>query len=313
MGNKRITFHLAIGGASKISTVAHNEASIKKFHSLMNDTITRINSAGDSFPKLINDMRRLDPTFKRYGELQLKNFQNKFIKNPPDWPSLSEGGMKIRRYKLNPDELKKDILNASKWMVVEENGEEQHKEISLQGEKSLEPILTKFFNSIPKIVPSREANVTPKDPVLLFTGKLKNSLYFDYQRRTYKGKKTVTYRRTFKYGARAPYAEAHFTGGLIDKPILVITRRPLKVSRTKFQFKFIIPIQYVRYFNRLDLGPEYSVDVEMKRTKVYERNPFIFTKEDQEDYNNFMLVISDDGFRVEFGLLSQQIAKKLRN
>lgn len=311
MGNKRITFALTIGGSPKASSIALNNRSIQQFNSLMSQTVDNINGVGNNISKVTNDMRRLDKEFNRYGNTQLKNFQSRFIKNPKDWPGLSEGGMKIRRYKLNPDELKKDILNASKWVTTED--ERESSEVKLQGSKNnLEPILTKFFNSIPKIRPSAEANVTPLGPALLFTGKLKNSMYFDYQKRTYKGKKSVTYRRVFKYGATAPYAEAHFTGGLIDKPILVIHKRNPKVGGPSYQFKFIIPIQFVRYFNRLDLGDEYEVNVEMKKTKVYERNPFTFEKEDKEDYDNFMLTISEDLFKVEFGLLSQEVLRQLK-
>lgn len=314
MVKKRITFALTIGGSPKASSVALNNKSMQQFNSLLTNTINKINSAGDDFPVLSRNMNILDPSFNRFGKYQLKSFQQNFIKNPKSWPRLSESGIKIRRYKLNPNELKNDILDASKWITVDMGGEEQYVPVNLQTKKSgdLEPILTKFFNSLPKIKPSSEASVTPRNPVLLFTGFLKNSLEFEYYKRTFKGKKSITYRREFIYTVNAPYAEAHFTGGMIERPVLVITRKSLKDGRKNFKFKFIIPIQYSKYFKRLNLGEDYEVQVEMKRSKVHARNPFIFTKEDKSEFENFILMISEETGRKEFGKIGSDILKMIK-
>jgi len=309
-----MTFFISFGGIPKVSNLAANKRSMQRFMGLLSTTVERINGVVDGFPRLTNDMRRLDPAFKQYGEVQLKNFQNKFIQNPRQWPRLEPSAIKIRRYKLNPNELKNDILDASRWTTVEMGGEDKYVPVNLQTKNkgNLEPILSKFFSSLPKITPSREASVTPRNPVLLFTGALKNSLDFTYRKRTFKGKNSTTFRRGFEYFVSSSYAETHFTGGVMDTPVLIIKRRSQGDARRKFEFKFIIPIQYAKYFRKLNLGPDYEVSIEMKRTRVHARDPFIFTKSDEKDFNDFQFIISEEIQTVEYGKVLAEVSKELK-
>lgn len=280
-------------GNLNVAQKAENNRSIRVFKNRLDSIVNGIN---DPMPKVIpyiNDMRKLDKAFRNYGNRQLQNFKNKFKRNPNRWPRLSEAAQKIRRYKLNPNELKKDILNAGLWDEVETNqGDTIFVKTSLitkTAAKNTNVVdrLNRVIQSLPKIPVSTEANVRPNRPALLFTGRLMNSLSFEYRRSTRKGKKKVTYIRSFKYNVGAKYGEIHFLGGSMRGFRLIIRRRGERDRRRVFKYKFLIPNEYARYFRGLDLGEDYEVSLETKMTKVEERDPFILTRKDEQDLRDF--------------------------
>jgi hypothetical protein len=253
-------------------------------------SLQKVNQISDSLEEIVN--RRLektrnytsrlsdkvsngpgfDPSLRNFTESFYNRIQNRFIKNPRNWPPLSKTTRKIRSFLLNPEDLSYDIL---KWW----NAGQKKGKISAKPELSFRR---------PKLDP----RMVERRPSLLRTGSLKRSVRVRLGKKNSKSKigrgwRFVHLREINLDVVGSPYHKIQFFGGTSTAYTL---NKNFKTHDGK-NINIHIPIPNEFYPEiRLKMGELKIGGYELQREiiSIPPRNPLYFDKKDISDLNEIL-------------------------